>query len=801
MKWSLAWKWFIASLLIEGIMLSALVYSNVQQLSQNLLNQMQIRLETQRSLLQSALIAPWLQVDYATIQVILEEAFFAEHIEYLIALNNQSHIIASVGLENSSSVPSVDQHPISLRTFSNDRYDTRFDIVYKGQKLGALQIGLSTDFYTQAKNAMFIKSATIALLEIILSAILLFMLNRWIIRNLTKLTQSAHAIAQGEYTRRLELSDEKETIELAQAFNQMANAIQERISSLEEAHEEEKKLHEQLEHIAHYDALTNLPNRVLMADRLQQAMVHANRRNQSLAVVYLDLDGFKEINDAHGHHVGDELLMVLAERMAQVLQEGDTLSRIGGDEFAAVLIDVDEKLCEPILGRLLHVTNVPVMINGIVVQVSSSIGVTLYPQDGANTDQLMRHADQAMYLAKQAGKNRYHFFDLDQDASLQAQRSYIAELSHALVEKQLVLFFQPKVNMKTGEIIGAEALIRWRHPHRGVLSPISFLPMVEDHPLGIQIGEWVIQNTLQQLSQWQKNDIMIPISINISASQLQHDDFAERFKYFLEMYSDVNPHLIEIEILETSALEDIALVSSIMKHCRALGVRFALDDFGTGYSSLTYLKRLPVKTLKIDLSFVQDMLEDPDDLAIIEGILGLAKAFHKEVIAEGVESVEHGLALLILGCELAQGYGIAKPMDAQSFVTWMQTWKPDLKWQEGSHYRPSKTSVQWLFALVEHNLWVKSLREYVFERYDSFPILDAHACQFGMWIDSDLRREHAQEVWFNELDDLHQCLHQCGEEVVKQMRSNQHALAVASMAEVERINRSIIALLYKRIYT
>ncbi len=445
MKWSLAWKWFIASLLIEGIMLSVLVYSNVQQLSQNLLNQMQIRLETQRSLLQSALIAPWLQVDYATIQVILEEAFFAEHVQYLIALNNQSHIIASVGLENPSSVPSVDQHPISLRTFSNDRYDTRFDIVYKGQKLGALQIGLSTNFYTQAKNAMFIKSATIALLEIILSAILLFMLNRWIIRNLTKLTHSAHAIAQGEYTRRVELSDEKETIELAQAFNQMANVIQERISSLEVAHEEEKKLHEQLEHIAHYDALTNLPNRVLMTDRLQQAMVHANRRNQSLAVVYLDLDGFKEINDAHGHHVGDELLIVLAERMAQVLREGDTLSRIGGDEFVAVLIDVDEKPCEPILGRLLHVTNVPVMINGIVVQVSSSIGVTLYPQDGANTDQLMRHADQAMYLAKQAGKNRYHFFDLDQDASLQAQRSYIAELSHALVEKQLVLFFSQKL--------------------------------------------------------------------------------------------------------------------------------------------------------------------------------------------------------------------------------------------------------------------------------------------------------------------------------------------------------------------
>ncbi|ATB69196.1 putative diguanylate cyclase [Sulfurospirillum diekertiae] len=803
MKLSLSWKWLIASLCIESLMLSVLVYRNVQQLSESLLVQTSMRLETQKTLLQSALIAPWLQMDYATIQSVLEESQQVQSINYLVALNTQSQPIASVGWPLEKELPPVNNNPFGQSSLLNERYDTSIDIVVSGQKLGSVRIGLSTLFYTQARDSMIFKSIVIALIEIFFSALLLITLNRWIIRNLTKLMQSANAIAQGDYSKRLELSGDQETAELACAFNAMANTIQERIHSLEEVHQEEKKLSDKLERIAHYDTLTNLPNRVLLADRLHQAMAQSNRHNRSLAIIYLDLDGFKSINDTYGHHIGDILLVTLAGRMEQILREGDTLSRIGGDEFVIVLNDIKEvKLCELILERLLHVTNMPVIINDISVQVSSSIGVTFYPQDGASADQLMRHADQAMYLAKQSGKNSYRFFDLDQNVSLQAQRDYFLEVANALAHKEFVLYYQPKVNMKTGEIIGAEALIRWEHPQKGLVMPLSFLPFLENHSLSIEIGEWVIHSALSQIGQWHKIGFNLPVSININAYQLQQNDFMARFKAILEAHSDVDPSLLEVEILETSAVEDIVHVSAIMQSCHALGVHFALDDFGTGYSSLTYLKRLPAKTLKIDQSFIHDMLDDPDDLAIIEGVLGLARAFRKNVIAEGVESVDHGLCLLALGCEFAQGYGIAEPMPPQEFLFWVEAWKPDARWMAWQNRVPNSDSMQWLFAAVEHNAWVKSLKNYIQEGYGNPPLLNEHLCRFGIWFDREIRGTCKEELWFKKIDSLHHRLHTLGTKLVNTvLTQKEHSITLYTMSQINRMNKMIIALLYERIYS
>ena len=243
-----------------------------------------------------------------------------------------------------------------------------------------------------------------------------------------------------------------------------------------------------------------------------------------------------------------------------------------------------------------------------------------------------------------------------------------------------MLYYQPKVNMRTGVVIGAEALIRWQHPERGLLPPGLFLPIIEEHPMSIELGEWVIATALAQMTQWRALGLELPVSVNIGARQLQHGDFVERLKGLLAQYPDVPPRTLELEILETSALEDITLVSDVMLSCQALGVRFALDDFGTGYSSLTYLKRLPAELLKIDQSFVRDMLTDTDDLAIVQGVIGLAKAFRRKVIAEGVETIVHGELLLPLGCELAQGYGIARPMPAAAIPEWVKTWKPDVTW-------------------------------------------------------------------------------------------------------------------------
>ena len=438
----------------------------------------------------------------------------------------------------------------------------------------------------------------------------------------------------------------------------------------------------QLEHVAHYDALTGLPNRVLLADRLQQAMAQSQRRNECLAVAFLDIDGFKAVNDTHGHEVGDALLNALANRLKEALRDGDSLSRFGGDEFVAVLVGMERTTdCEPVLERLLRAVSEPVVLGTTRLQVSVSIGVTLYPQDVGDADLLMRHADQAMYLAKLSGKNRYHLFDIAHDLATQSMRSGLEQVRVALERKEFVLFYQPKVNMRTGAVIGAEALIRWQHPERGLLPPSLFLPIIEEHPLSVALGEWVISAALAQMAAWRRLGLDIPVSVNIGARQLQQDNFVVRLQAALAAHPEVPPEALELEILETSALEDIAQVSDVMRLCQAMGVRFALDDFGTGYSSLAYLKRLPAELIKIDQSFVRDMLSDTDDLAIVQGVIGLAKAFRRQVIAEGVETVAHGELLLPMGCDLAQGYGIARPMPAAELPAWVARWRPDAAWE------------------------------------------------------------------------------------------------------------------------
>ncbi len=445
-----------------------------------------------------------------------------------------------------------------------------------------------------------------------------------------------------------------------------------------------KEHQEQLEHIAHYDILTHLPNRSLLSDRLSQAMLQCSRHKQSLAVVFLDLDGFKAVNDVYGHDMGDELLIALSVRMKEALREGDSLARIGGDEFVAVLTGLNTvEDCEPVLERFLLASSEPVTVDDVVLNVSASIGVTIYPQDNMDADLLMRHADQAMYVAKQLGKNRYHLFDIAQDEAIKVHRESLEAIRNALDNHQFVLYYQPKVNMRTGIIMGVEALIRWQHPERGLLNPIEFLPIIEHNTIMIEMGEWVIDRALTQISQWQSMGInlLVSISVNIAAVQLQHPDFTQRLTTLLAAHPDVEPHYLELEVLETSALENVHHVSIIMNDCIALGVKFALDDFGTGYSSLTYLRRLPVSLIKIDQTFVRDMLNDTDDLAIVEGVIALAKSFKRDVIAEGVETIEHGTALLELGCDLAQGYGIARPMPASDIHAWFNNWKPIASWQ------------------------------------------------------------------------------------------------------------------------
>ncbi|MGB4362221.1 MAG: bifunctional diguanylate cyclase/phosphodiesterase, partial [Rhodoferax sp.] len=382
---------------------------------------------------------------------------------------------------------------------------------------------------------------------------------------------------------------------------------------------------------------------------------------------------------------------VLANRMKLTLREGDTLARLGGDEFVAVLVDVanDAELL-PMLNRLLAAIAEPIVFNDARLQVTASLGVTFYPQESdIDADQLQRQADQAMYQAKLLGKNRFHIFDPEHDRSVRGHNESIEEIRKALGGGQLTLYYQPEVNMRSGRLVGVEALIRWQHPTRGLLGPGLFLPVIENHALAIDVGEWVIHTALDQVQAWQAQGLDLPVSVNVGARQLQQRDFLARLQTILAQHPTVLSGRLELEVLETTALEDISGVTHVIEQCRLMGVLFALDDFGTGYSSLNYLKRLPVARIKIDQSFVRDMLDDADDLAILQGVIGLAHAFKREVIAEGVETLAHGSALLQLGCELAQGYGIAKPMPGAELLQWSRRWQADATWMRGLSQQPS----------------------------------------------------------------------------------------------------------------
>jgi diguanylate cyclase (GGDEF)-like protein/PAS domain S-box-containing protein len=556
----------------------------------------------------------------------------------------------------------------------------------------------------------------------------------------------------------------------------------------------EFKEHERhLERVAHYDALTALPNRTLLADRMKNAIAQAFRRQQPLAVVYLDLDGFKNVNDTHGHEVGDQLLISLSARMGHTLRQGDTLARLGGDEFVAVLIDLENTEASiPLINRLLSAASDPVSIGDLTLKISASLGVTFYPQsEEVDADQLLRQADNAMYQAKLSGKNCYHIFDTEQDRNIRGQHESVERIRLALNREEFLLYYQPKVNMRTGKVIGAEALIRWQHPQEGLLAPAVFLPIIENHPLAIELGEWVINTALRQLEIWQGEGLDIPVSVNIGARQLQKENFVRRLRGILGEHPSIKPSCLELEILETSALEDINRASQVIAECRELGVTFALDDFGTGYSSLTYLRRLPITLLKIDQSFIRDMLIDPDDLAILEGVIGLAGAFRREVIAEGVETIEHGEILLQLGCEFAQGYGIARPMPSHELPKWVNSWSPDPAWAEVPSSKYSDLPL--LYAGVEHRAWVSATEMYLRGEREALVPQDHHQCRFGTWLDTEGLAQYGESPPFKAIQPIHQQIHKLASELLDLHAQGEHDVVMNRLSELHHLREDLLA--------
>ncbi|WP_195763932.1 EAL domain-containing protein [Pseudoduganella rivuli] len=427
----------------------------------------------------------------------------------------------------------------------------------------------------------------------------------------------------------------------------------------------------ELDRAANFDALTGLPNRRLLTDRFEHAIQRANRTGKPLTVCVLDLDNFKDINLCYGKQAGDRLLETVANALAGVVRGDDTLARIGGDEFVLLMSGIGSpEECAQALDRVMAAAATPLQAGPERIQVTASVGVCRYPDDDGDADTLLRHAEQAMYQAKEEGRGCYQLSDPASDRLAQAHRQALHRLRQALDQEEFRLHYQPKVDLRSGALLGVEALIRWQHPERGLLAPGEFLPHVTGTPLETDIGNWVIRTALAQSHAWRAAGLHLQVAVNVGAAQLLAPGFCDSLAAALAAQPGAAPGDLELEVLETAAIADMDLAMDVLGGCHALGVHFALDDFGTGYSSLTYLRKLPVDTLKVDQSFVRNMLADPADHGIVEGVVRLAHAMGLQVVAEGAETAEHCAALAAIGCEVAQGYGIARPMAPELLPAW-----------------------------------------------------------------------------------------------------------------------------------
>jgi diguanylate cyclase (GGDEF)-like protein/PAS domain S-box-containing protein len=435
----------------------------------------------------------------------------------------------------------------------------------------------------------------------------------------------------------------------------------------------ELKQHERhLQHIAHHDALTGLPNRLLLTDRLSQAIALAKSAGRMLAVLYFDMDGFKPINDNHGHEMGDRMLNLIASRLSENLREDDTVARIGGDEFVVLLTISNVAECEAAARRLLDVINQPIMLDGHSLGLSASMGISLYPDDkNDDADILLRYADQAMYFAKAAGRNQFVFFGSQARPKIKGDDQMIHDLRQALNQSQISVHYQPIIDMTTGRVVKAEALVRWRHPARGAVPPSEFIPVAENGGLIHEIGDLVFKEAARVAQSWNRRAVKSAgehkrVSVNRSPRQFfGREGVTGWVRHLVEQ--DIPGHFLGIEITESLLLDDQPNVIAQLNQLRALGVAVSLDDFGTGYSALSYLKKFDIDYLKIDRSFVRDIVNDASDRAIVEAIIAMAKRLGIKLIAEGVETCEQANLLAAVGCDLVQGFFYAKPMPEAEF--------------------------------------------------------------------------------------------------------------------------------------
>jgi diguanylate cyclase (GGDEF)-like protein len=422
----------------------------------------------------------------------------------------------------------------------------------------------------------------------------------------------------------------------------------------------------ELAYLALHDNLTKLSNRVLLEDRLTQAIRTAEREKRRFALMFMDLDGFKAVNDVYGHHVGDLLLIDVAQRIGARVRQQDTVARVGGDEFVVLAYVDDPEDAGTLADALLEVVREPFMAGGHELRVSTSIGIAIYPGDGGNQHDLLTNADAAMYHAKGLGRNAYSFFEPSMNADVHQQLQLVQDLRRAVERNELVLHYQPKFNAPNGPIMGVEALVRWQHPQRGLVPADEFIPLAEKTGLIVPLGAWVLDEACRQMAQWHREGRTAwTVAVNLSALQFGHAALIDTVRDTLARHA-LDPRSLTLEITESTAMRDVDASLQILQQLDAMGVRISIDDFGTGYSSLLYLKRLPASELKIDRGFVRDLAHDTEDAAIVSAIVALGQTLNLRIVAEGVETAEQQAFLTRLGCHSLQGYLLGRPMTAES---------------------------------------------------------------------------------------------------------------------------------------
>ena len=529
--------------------------------------------------------------------------------------------------------------------------------------------------------------------------------------------------------------------------------------------EQEKRVR----HAAFHDALTDLPNRHLLDTLLEQEMKRAKRKGSYLALLFIDLDGFKQVNDRFGHDAGDAVLIAVSKRIRETLRDSDIVARLGGDEFVAVvteLVAVEE--AGSLLSRLVEVLSRPIPYQSVTAQISASIGVSSYPQKNAqiSSETLLRQGDQAMYAAKQRGKNRFHFFDVAASEQQNRHSRFIATIDEALRSNAFALYFQPRVDMRRGRVLGFEALLRWHHPTEGLLRPDRIFPMLHaERVVMVAIDRWVLEAGFDWLSR--RNDAMM-LGINVSLRFFEDEAALVTLKELLEQYPNVRPSQLELELQETGASEEILSTSRVLQGCRALGFGIVIDDFGTGYASLEYLQRLPINRIKIDKRFVMRMLEDVGSLAIVEASIALARSFRCQVSAEGVEQTGQGSVLVQMGCCEAQGYGIAEPMPSAAVETFLRDWRSPAEWTTALPLEATARTI--LFSRVEHRAWLRGVLAYLGETTEVVPQLDGAKCHLGHWLATDAETI-LEPVIYERLKMLHGQLHDEAQQLLERSDS------------------------------